>query len=87
MKRNKEKYPIIKKHKPLLFWKPCSFCNLEFVREEGFSIERLSLDRKSTYITYCCNNCAKDLIDVEILLKKEKDDFLRKRPAPPTKLK
>lgn len=87
MKRDKERFPVVRKYEPLLFWKPCKFCNKEFLREEGFIIQDLSLDRESVHTTYCCNDCASSISEVKDLLEQERQDFSIRRPAPPPKLK
>lgn len=83
MKREGITFPIIKTIKPI-FWRECRFCNREFKREKGFKI----IDIKSCYgsgedplyVSYCCNECGNNEIEVEELIKKRKLIFNFNRP-------
>ena len=69
MKREKKSYPFIEKYKPIFHWRECRFCNKEFKKEYGFIIK----ENIKEYIikSYCCNDCAKDIEEVEIKLKEQ----------------
>lgn len=71
MKRDKLTYPRIKTIKPF-FWRECRFCGREFKREIGYKIEDYTIINAHLYLSYCCNNCAKNIEDVKELVKKSK---------------
>lgn len=61
-------YNDIKPIRPLLFWRRCRWCSMEFRREWGWSFTILILGyRKET--RYICGGCAKTIDDV-VLIKK-----------------
>lgn len=66
MKREKDRFGVfgIKEISPLLFWKTCEVCDIEFRRESGWVFRRV-WHGQSTIRTYLCQDCATTEEDVQ----------------------
>lgn len=74
MKKEKTKYPLIKSFKPF-FWKECRFCSKEFRRENGFIITDYTKVNAHLYDSYCCNECCKNIEDVQKKIQENELNF------------
>ena len=77
MKRKLKTYPYITSFKPLLFWHKCELCNQEFVREIGYKVESIVIN-KAIRVKYVCGSCANNTDDVKEKLEIQKEEYKRR---------
>lgn len=75
-------YEIITIIFPLIFYKQCDICGMEFVRERGYKAERTRFIPQRIILIpyYVCGTCAKTRQEASELLRKKIE---KRPPAPP----
>ena len=66
-------YEVIKEIYPLIFWRQCDICNMEFVREAGDRADRYKWtpERQVKIPYYICGICADTSQEASELLRKK----------------